>query len=77
MSVFLNGKFVPESDAKVSVTDRGFLYGDGLFETLRIYRGSPFRWDAHLARMNQGLAALGIAALKKNGFKVKSLQEHL
>jgi branched-chain amino acid aminotransferase len=60
MVVFLNGKFVPEADATVPITDRGFLYGDGLFETLRVYRGVPFRWASHLRRLHHGLKALGI-----------------
>jgi aminodeoxychorismate lyase len=47
----LNDRIVPEEEALVSVFDRGFTYGDGLFETLRAYRGVPFRLDAHLDRM--------------------------
>ena len=50
MTVFLNGQFVPEAAATVSVFDRSFLYGDGLFETVRIYAGRPFLWPQHLAR---------------------------
>src|SRR5688572_5823469 len=54
MIVFLNGKFVPEQEAVISVFDRGFLLGDGLFETLRVYGGVPFRWDDHQRRLQQG-----------------------
>lgn len=54
MTVFLNGAFVSEARARVSVFDRGFLYGDGLFETLRVARGRLFRWDAHLRRLQAG-----------------------
>src|SRR5206468_2548693 len=50
MSVFLNGKIVPDDQAVVSVFDRSFLYGDGLFETIRICKGEPFRWEQHLER---------------------------
>lgn len=54
MIVFLNGRFVPEEQAVVSIFDRGFLYGDGLFETLRVFNGKPFRWRQHLDRLRQG-----------------------
>ncbi len=54
MIVFLNGKFVPEEQAVVSIFDRGFLYGDGLFEAIRIRAGKPFRWTQHLQRLRQG-----------------------
>lgn len=62
MIVFLNGRFVRETDAVVSAFDRGFLYGDGIFETLRVVRGLPFQWDAHLARLARGADLLGILA---------------
>jgi aminodeoxychorismate lyase len=61
MIAFLNGKFVPEKKATVSVLDRGFLYGDGLFETIRLYHGFPFRWDAHFERLQSGARFLNIA----------------
>ena len=60
MIVFLNGQFVPEEQALVSVFDRGFLYGDGLFETLRVYNGKPFRWAQHVERLRRGAEFLGI-----------------
>ena len=60
MTVFLNGEFVPAERATVSVLDRGFLYGDGLFETMRVHRGQPFCWDAHLERFERGAAFLKI-----------------
>src|SRR5215831_3054390 len=55
MTVFLNGEFVPEEQAVVSVFDRGFLYGDGLFETMRVFNGRVFRWEQHLERLRGGL----------------------
>jgi aminodeoxychorismate lyase len=61
MIVFLNGTFVPEAQAVVSIFDRCYLYGDGLFETMLIKRGVVFRWDMHLRRLNQGAAFLGIS----------------
>lgn len=60
MLVFLNGKFVPEEKAVVSVFDRGFLYGDGLFETIRVLNGKPFRWPQHWERLRQGANYLKI-----------------
>ncbi|MBI3850487.1 MAG: aminodeoxychorismate lyase [Verrucomicrobia bacterium] len=54
MLVFLNGNFVPEAQAVVSVFDRSFLYGDGLFETIRVCNGKPFRWAQHLERLQRG-----------------------
>jgi aminodeoxychorismate lyase len=58
MMVCLNGRFVPEPDAVVSVFDRSFLYGDGLFETLRIRGGEPLFWRAHLDRFRAGVRVL-------------------
>jgi branched-chain amino acid aminotransferase len=52
--VYLNGKFVPLSLAKVSILDRGFCYGDALFETMRIYSGKIFQLDQHLDRLEHG-----------------------
>jgi len=60
MIVFLNGRFVPEREAVISVNDRGFLYGDGLFETIRVCRSRAFRIAQHLARLAQGAETLKI-----------------
>jgi branched-chain amino acid aminotransferase len=51
MTIFLDGKFVPEEDAKVSVFDHGLLYGDGIFEGIRFYNGGVFRLEQHLERL--------------------------
>ena len=58
--VFLNGTFVPQAAATVSVFDRSFLYGDGLFETIRVYGGKPFRWSQHCERLRRGAEFLKI-----------------
>jgi branched-chain amino acid aminotransferase len=58
MEVFLNGHFIPEERALVSAFDRGFLYGDGLFETVRVAHGRCFRWEDHLERLARGAAFL-------------------
>jgi aminodeoxychorismate lyase len=60
MIVCLNGRFVPEEDAVVSIFDRSFLYGDGLFETIRIIRGQPLLWREHLQRLQDGADHLRI-----------------
>ena len=60
MLVFLNGEFVPEERAVISVFDRSFLYGDGLFETMCIVNGKPFRWAQHMERLRKGADFLGI-----------------
>ncbi|HUA38984.1 MAG TPA: aminotransferase class IV [Candidatus Sulfopaludibacter sp.] len=60
MTIFLNGQFVPEAQAAIPVTDRGFLYGDGLFETVRVINGRPFRFPQHLERMTRGADFLKI-----------------
>ena len=54
MVVFLNGKFLPEAEAVVPLNDRGFLLGDGLFETARVAQGRPFRLAQHLERLSRG-----------------------
>ncbi|WP_312117765.1 aminodeoxychorismate lyase [Brevibacillus reuszeri] len=60
MHVYVNGTICPAEEASVSVLDHGFLYGIGLFETLRVYDRKLFLWDAHYARLSSGLLALQI-----------------
>jgi D-alanine transaminase len=59
--VFLNGNFVPLSEAQVSVLDRGFIFGDGVYEVVPVYRRLPFRWPQHHARLVRSLGELRIA----------------
>jgi branched-chain amino acid aminotransferase len=58
--VWLNGALLPESEARLSIFDRGFTLGDGVFETLRVKGGRPLWLADHLARLRQGAAVLGI-----------------
>jgi D-alanine transaminase len=58
--VFLNGAFLPLEEAKVSVLDRGFIFGDGVYEVVPVYSRVPFRLEEHLARLERSLAAVGI-----------------
>ena len=57
---YLNGDFSPVCDAKVSVLDRGFIFGDGVYEVLPAYNGHIFRLGEHLARLGRSLAELRI-----------------
>jgi len=81
MLVYINGSFVPKAEAKVSVFDHGFLYGDGVFEGMRSYKGKIFKCKEHIDRLfdsaraicltppctKEELADLCYEALKKNG----------
>lgn len=53
--VYLNGNFVKANEAKVSVYDHGFLYGDGVFETLRVYKKNVFKFEEHVQRLHNSL----------------------
>lgn len=59
--VYLNGSFVPLSEAAVSVMDRGFLFGDGVYEVIPVYSRRPFRLAEHLARLATSLAGIRLA----------------
>jgi len=81
--IYCNGAFVPEEEAKVSVFDHGFLYGDGIFEGIRAYYGRVFKLDEHLKRLYESAKSIqlniGISkvemqeivleTLRKNGLK--------
>ncbi|OGX18010.1 MAG: hypothetical protein A2Y01_03870 [Omnitrophica WOR_2 bacterium GWC2_44_8] len=60
MKIWLNGKFVKEEEAKVSITSAGFLYGQGVFETMRAYNERVFRLDSHLERLFKALPILNL-----------------
>jgi len=59
-TVFLNGAFLPKSEACISVDDRGFLLADGVYEVTPFYEGAPFALDRHLERLRHGLAWMRI-----------------
>ncbi len=91
MFVFVQGKFVPEEQATVSVFDRGFRYGDALFETLLLRNGKTFRWADHWRRFersanflkiplsytSEGLFAVAQALVERNVFADGMLRIHL
>lgn len=59
--VYLNGEYLPLSQAKVSVLDRGFLFGDGVYEVVPVYGGKPFRLPEHMERLGRSLAGIRMA----------------
>jgi D-alanine transaminase len=63
MLVYLNGRVLEKASAAVSVDDRGFLFGDGVYEVIRVCDGRPFEAGAHLGRLAAGVAALEIPGL--------------
>ena len=60
MTVFLNGEFMPMEEARVPVLDRGFIFGDGIYELVPVYSRTPFRLEGHLARMERSLSEVKI-----------------
>ena len=71
MNAFLNGAFLPLADAKVSVLDRGFVFGDGVYEVVPVYSKKPFRLDEHLRRLQASLDAIRLA----NPYRVAQWRE--
>ena len=59
--VYLNGEFLPLGNAKISVLDRGFIYGDGVYEVVPVYARKPFRMPQHLARLAHSLEGIRLA----------------
>lgn len=60
MIAYLNGEYLPVEDAKISPLDRGFLFGDGIYESIPSYGGRTVALQLHIERMKKGLAAIGI-----------------
>ena len=58
--VFLNGSFIPRTDAKISADDRGFQFADGVYEVVKYYSGKPFRMKDHLLRLKNSLKEVQI-----------------
>lgn len=57
---FINGRFLPWEEANISIDDRGFQFGDAVYEVIRTYRGSPFELIAHLARLDRSARELSL-----------------
>jgi D-alanine transaminase len=77
MTVYLNGKFVPRAEALIPVEDRGFIFGDGIYEVVRVIEGRIFSWDAHAARMANGLAGLRIDTTGAESATLRAVCERL
>lgn len=73
--VYLNGAFQPLSEAKISVLDRGFIFGDGVYEFVPVYHRRPFRLAQHLKRLGNSLAAVGMVNPMSNAEWEKLFQE--
>ena len=58
MNLYLNGEYLPLEQGRISVEDRGFQFGDGVYEVIRVYRGKPFRLGKHLARLEQSVKGI-------------------
>ena len=55
---YLNGEYLPLREARISPLDRGFLYGDGVYEVMPVYGGRPFRFEAHCDRLTRSLSEI-------------------
>ena len=71
--VWIDGQVVDAEEARISVLDHGLLYGDGVFEGLRVYAGAIFRFDDHLRRLERGARLVG----RKIGLTSKTVQKQL
>ena len=60
MWIYVNDRFVGKEEARISVFDHGFLYGDGIYETLRAYKGRIFMLRHHLARLRRSAGLIGL-----------------
>ena len=67
--VFLDGTFLPRTEARLSPDDRGFLLADGVYEVTRFYAGRPFRMDAHVRRLAASLRAVRIEGFEAEAYR--------
>lgn len=77
MYISLNGNIIKKEEALISPYDHGFLYGIGLFETIRVYHRHPFLFYDHIDRLNEGLKMIGIQLNKTKEEWFKDIQELL
>ncbi|HBE93782.1 MAG TPA: D-amino acid aminotransferase [Gammaproteobacteria bacterium] len=63
MNVYLNGDYLDDSEARISIFDRGFMFGDGVYEVIPVYGGRLFRFDQHLVRLRHSLDAIALKIL--------------
>jgi len=67
MDLYLNGRYMPLSRGRIPVEDRGYQFGDGVYEVVHVYRGRPFRMDRHLDRLERSLEGLEIPLPEPRG----------
>jgi branched-chain amino acid aminotransferase len=73
--IYIDGEFYPENEAKISVFDHGLLYGDGVFEGIRVYKGRVFKLDEHIERFYESAKTVGIEVpLSKEEFKMAIIE---
>jgi D-alanine transaminase len=77
MLVYLNGNFVDNTEATISVADRGFLFGDGIYEVTRVINGHFFREKEHMSRLDKGLSGLKIDLDRSEKEKISSVSREL
>ncbi|MDD5496280.1 MAG: aminotransferase class IV [Candidatus Omnitrophica bacterium] len=75
--IWMNGKLLDEDKAKIPVYDRGFMYGDGLFETMRSYSGNIFRLDDHINRLLRSMKLFKMRSLYGSGYYKKIVNDTL
>jgi D-alanine transaminase len=77
MTVYLNGQFLPAEQAKISVLDRGFIFGDGVYEVWRVVEGRLFEHARHEKRLKRGLKSIDIALPDKDVEALKGVADRL
>jgi len=77
MEYYVNGSWVPAAQAGLPLSDKGFLYGLQLFETLRVENGTPFRGERHLSRLRKGLSLLEISAIPPDSWFLDLFREFI
>ncbi len=77
MQAYLNDRFLPLDEASISPMDRGYLFGDGIYEVIRVIEGETFKAQEHLARMDQGLQALEINLDQNKRQKIEEVSRQL
>ncbi len=75
--IFLNGSFVPKKDAKISIMDRGFMFGDGVYELIPVYNGKPFLLDEHLSRLDNSLSLIDMGSTLSEDFNIQNIISEL
>jgi len=75
LKIWLDGKLVDEADARISVFDHGLLYGDGVFEGIRVYSGKIFELDAHIRRLYQSAKVIRLEVPMSQGKLINAIEK--